>query len=123
MYGTDASGSISTQSQCPPHPRASPPQDLFSVYDTDASGSISFDELASGLQQQGYIINESEARAGACHAGAPYNCRLHRPLVAGAHHAALRSRCTAGGPLDLPLTAPSPSLARPSPTPPPRCAS
>ncbi|GBF98366.1 calcium dependent kinase [Raphidocelis subcapitata] len=37
-------------------------QDLFSEYDADASGSISFDELASGLQRQGYEVNESEVR-------------------------------------------------------------
>lgn len=35
-------------------------QDLFSEYDADASGSISFDELATGLQKQGYVINEAE---------------------------------------------------------------
>lgn len=41
-----------------------PSQDLFSEYDADASGSISFDELATGLRRQGYEINESEVRAG-----------------------------------------------------------
>jgi hypothetical protein len=39
------------------------PQELFAEYDVDSSGSISFDELATGLQRQGYNVNESEVRA------------------------------------------------------------
>ncbi|KAI8467471.1 MAG: kinase-like domain-containing protein [Monoraphidium minutum] len=35
---------------------------LFSQYDADASGSISFDELALGLQRQGYDLRDSEVR-------------------------------------------------------------
>ncbi|GBF97386.1 calcium-dependent kinase [Raphidocelis subcapitata] len=37
-------------------------QDLFAEYDSDASGSISFEELTTGLRVQGYEINESEVR-------------------------------------------------------------
>jgi hypothetical protein len=54
----------------PPHPHPHPhlhphihphrPQDLFSEYDIDASGSISFEELASGLTNQGYVVSPSE---------------------------------------------------------------
>jgi hypothetical protein len=47
----------------PPSLRPPTPQDLFAEYDVDASGSISFDELATGLQRQGYVINESEVGA------------------------------------------------------------
>ncbi|KIZ04772.1 hypothetical protein MNEG_3189 [Monoraphidium neglectum] len=41
---------------------ASALQELFAEYDADASGSISFDELASGLQRQGYDVTQSEVR-------------------------------------------------------------
>lgn len=37
-------------------------QDLFSAYDTDRSGSISFEELTDGLKRHGYVVTESEVR-------------------------------------------------------------
>lgn len=37
-------------------------QDLFNTLDKDSSGSISFDELAGGLREQGYIVTESEVK-------------------------------------------------------------
>ncbi|KAI8474838.1 MAG: kinase-like domain-containing protein [Monoraphidium minutum] len=37
-------------------------QELFLEYDVDSSGAISFEELATGLQKQGYTVTESEVR-------------------------------------------------------------
>lgn len=48
------------------------PQELFAEYDVDDSGAISFEELAAGLQKQGYTVNESEVR------GAPLRRRPRR---------------------------------------------
>jgi hypothetical protein len=46
----------------PPPPPTKTPQELFREYDSDASGSISFEELTDGLRRQGYAVIESEAR-------------------------------------------------------------
>ncbi len=46
----------------PPNTPPQPPQDLFAEYDVDSSGSISLEELAGGLQKQGYTVTPSEVR-------------------------------------------------------------